>query len=99
MPILIGAVTGALLSFVIGATLFGFLGYVVFGALSGALGAQKIGAVETFYWIMLLILVVLLALMFFGAPIPPFLVFLPVVMMVCRLISVWGSGLIGRFQN
>lgn len=99
MPILIGAIAGVLLSFLVGATLLGLVGYAVFGALAGMLGAQKIGAVETFYWIMLLILVVLMGAMFMGAPVSAFLVLLPVVMMVARLVSVWGTALIARFQS
>lgn len=99
MPILIGAITAFLMSLVVGASLFGTIGFALCGALAGMLGTLKIGATETFYWIMLLILVVLLALMFFGVGLPGFLVMIPVVMMVSRLVSVWGSGLVSRIQS
>lgn len=99
MPILIGAITGVLIALLVGASLLGLLGLALFGALGALSGALKIGAVETFYWIMLLILVVLLALMWFGVPIPVFLVMLPVVMMVSRLTAIWGTALVARFQT
>ncbi len=99
MPVLIGAITAILISFLVGASLVGTAGFALFGAVAGWSGAQKIGAIETFYWIMMLILVAMLALMFFGLAIPGFLVMLPVVMMVARLASVWGSSLITRFQS
>ena len=99
MPILIGGIAGLVISLLIGASLLGIVGYVMAGAAAGALGAAKTGAVETFYWIMLLVLVVLLALKFFGLPIPGFVVFLPVMMMLSRLIALWTTGLVARFQN
>lgn len=99
MPILIGAIMGTFLALVVGTSLFGQAGFAIFGALAGLLGAQRVGAVETFYWVMLLILVVLLGLMWVGIAIPSFLVMLPVVMMISRLVAIWGAALVARFQS
>lgn len=99
MHILIGAITSVLLALLVGASLLGLVGFALFGALAGLLGAQRVGAVEMFYWIMVLIQIVLLALMWFGGSIPVFLVVLPVVLMISRLAAIWGTALAARFQT
>lgn len=99
MNYMVGGLTGLVVAFLIGASFPGMIGFALFGALAGILGAMEVGAVETFYWIMLLILVVLLAAAFFGIGVSSFLIMLPVVMMVSRLIAMWTSGLVTRYQS
>ncbi|MEC7288881.1 MAG: hypothetical protein VXW22_02135 [Pseudomonadota bacterium] len=98
MHILIGAIMGVFIALLVGASLLGLVGFALFGALAGLLGAQRIGAVELFYWIMVLVQIILLALMWFGVSIPVFLVVLPVVLMISRLVAIWGTALVARFQ-
>ena len=99
MPILVGAFAAVVISLLIGASIWGILGYAIFGAIAGWSGGAKLGSVETYYWVMLLILAVLLGLKFFGAPISGFVVFLPVIMIITRLISAWTTALVARVQN
>ena len=96
MTYLIGGLIGALLGLLIGASIPGIIGFAIFGLIAAASGAMQIGSVETFYWVMLLVLIVLLTAVFMGVAVPAFLVMLPIIMMVSRLFSSWGGGLLSR---
>ena len=99
MAFVIGGLVSLLLAFAIGATSLGLAGFVMFGAIAGGLGDQRVGSVETFYWILLAALIVLIALVFLGLNVPSFLVFLPVMMMLSRLVTVWTLALYRRFAG
>lgn len=99
MPIVLGAFAAAAISLLIGASVWGIVGYAIFGAIAGWSGKAKLGSIETYYWLMLLALAVFLVLKFFGAPLSGFAVFLPVIMILSRLISAWATALIAHVQS
>lgn len=95
----IGLVTGALIGVGAGASLWGLLAFAVAGLVAGYLAEKQVGAVEPFYWAMLVLQVVLVGVATMVIALPGTLVMIPIVMVVARFVANLIGGLVARFQK
>lgn len=99
IKIVIGLITGAGFAALAGASHWGLLVFAVAGLVSGYLADKEVGAVEAFYWGMLVLQVILLAVAMFVVALPGLLVMVPLVMVISRFVANLVGGLIARFRS
>lgn len=94
-----GLIIGAIVGLIADASIWGLLVFAAAGLVSGYLADREIGTVEPFYWAMLLLQVVLLAISVLVIALPGPLVVVPLAMVIARLTANAMGWAVGRFRK